>query len=329
MSLKTLAADGVIKKTDKYRVPLAAIEVVAGFNMRLLAKKSNATHIESIYHTLRAQLTAPGALDGNRQLAKGKRLLVHDVEVQVEDGDRLTLLDGHCSREALMRLVREGVIGTDFLVDIAYFKGTPAEAKKKMLLCGASKELEPLEIGLGFKSLRDEDGYTPEQIVAELGRSIVSVRDLLKLADADPAIHRLIEDEKVAAHTAITYIKEYGAEALEFLTMGVGEAAGRGKKTFTTGIAEGRALPKKVWQGLVSVTDNLTSSLNHETRRQIAELENLPEEQLKGKTVAIDAKVMIELLAAHNRIAEEREKQKTKSANAEQAAKQADLVAAE
>jgi ParB family chromosome partitioning protein len=326
MSLKSMAADGLIKKTDKYRVPLKFLLVREGWNKRLPTKE-NAEHVEAIYQTLKTQLQTPGMLDEQQQLKKGERLLVHEIETKVESDDSLWIIDGHCSVSALWLLVnRDKLITEDFLVDIAYFKGTWAQARLKMLLCGSAKELDPLEFALGLKESRDEDGATLDQLVADTGRSIVSVRELLKLADADPAIHQMIVEGKFKSSYAIKIIKDYGDGAREFLEMAVGEAVAQGKTKVTAGVIEGRALPNKVVGGLVSVAETLSKSLSSDVRRQLAELENLAPEQLKGKTVAVDAKVMLDFIAAQARIDAEREKQRKKAAAAQQTAGQAELI---
>lgn len=327
MSLKTMAAEGLIKKTDKYRVPLKRLLVKESFNKRL-PTTANAEHVEAIYQTLKVQLETPGMLDEHKQLKKGERLLVHDIETKVDiDDDSTWIVDGHCSVSALWLLVeRDKLITEDFLVDIAYFKGTWAQARMKMLLCGSAKELDPLEFGLGLKESRDVDGYTVEQLVAETGRSIVSVRDLLKLADADPVIHDLIIAGKVSSSYAITVIKEYGDEAKDYLAMGVQEAAAKGKNTLTAGVIEGRALPKKIIGGLVTVAASLDRSLTPDVRLQLAELQNLAPAQLVGRTVAVDAAAMLEFLAIQGKIEEENEKRRTKAAAAESAAKQTEFA---
>jgi ParB family chromosome partitioning protein len=331
MSLKTLAAEGHIKKTDKYRVPLKRLRVKEGFNKRLPTPE-NAAHVEAIYQTLHTQLNTPGMLDDAQQLKKGERLLVHDIEIKVDqdDGDSMWIVDGHCSVDALWLLVnRDKLITEDFLVDIAYFKGTWAQARMKMLVCGSAKELDPLEFGLGLKESRDLDGYTLDQLVAESGRSIVSVRELLKLADADPAIHQLIIDGKVKSSYALAIIKQRGDGALAFLQEGLKEAAARGKDKLTAGVVNGRALPKKIIGGLVTAAETLSKSLPVTVRRELAELEKLPVEQLSGRTVQVDAKTMLDFLAAQDRIDAENRKRDEKAAAEQQVAHQAELLEAE
>ncbi|MCA8198456.1 hypothetical protein [Burkholderia vietnamiensis] len=326
MSLKTMAAEGLIKKTDKYRAPLKRLLIKPDFNKRLPTQE-NAEHVQAIYRTLKNQLETPGMLDETRQLKKGERLLVHDIETKVDiDDDSMWVVDGHCSVGALWQLVKDGLITEDFLVDIAYFKGTWAEARMKMLLSGSAKELDPLEFALGLKASRDEDGKTIDQLVAETGRSIVSVRELLKLADADPAIHQLIIEGKFNASYAIKIIKQHGDEALSTLKAGLDEAAAQGKEKLTAGVVTGRALPKKVVGSLVAAADTLSKGLAPTVRRQLAELEKLPAEQLEGRTVEVDAKLMLEFLAAQAKIDAEHEKRREKAAAAEQSAGQAELV---
>jgi hypothetical protein len=77
---------------------------------------------------------------------------------------------------------------------------------------------------------------------------------------------------------------------------------------------------------MLTVADTLNRSLTHDVRRQLAELEKLPPEQLAGRTVAVDAKVMLDFIAAQAAIDTEKEKQRVKTAAAQQAATQTDLI---
>lgn len=329
MSLKSMAAEGRVKKTDKYRAPLNLLKVKESFNKRLPSQE-NAAHIQAIYLTLKAHLQQPGMLDENRQLKKGERLPIHDIEVNDELDEFTWIVDGHCSTTALWRLVTEDkLIPEDFFVDVVRFKGTEAECRLKMLRCGLAKELDPLELALAFKALRDEDGLSLQDLVEKTGRSIVGVRELLKLADADPAIHQLIIDGKFKSHYALSIIKQHGDEALGVLESAISAAEAQGRSKVTAVVTEGRALPKKVVSGLLTVADTLTKSLTSDVRRQLAELETLPPEQLAGRTVTVDAKVMLEFLAAQHRIEDERKKQSEKVAAVQQAASQTDLVESE
>ncbi|CAE6821517.1 hypothetical protein R70006_06222 [Paraburkholderia domus] len=336
MSMKKMAASGNLKKVDKYRAPLGLINT-RDDNIRVESKE-NREHIQSIFQSLMKQFetdleasTEEGPRYGSMQLKKGVRLCVHDLIVNVDENDIISTIDGNCSIRAL-RLCRDaGVIDDRFLADVvpcSIEQGDTIIAA--MLRHGMAKQPSPLEWALGWKQLRDGvDGCDPwsiHRIADHFHRSMVNVRELLRLADADPRIHQLICDDDVSSSTAMEMIKLYGDEAYDMLTLGKQEATQTGKARVTSGVFNGRALPGKIVAGVIQSVETFASRLDNTVRRELAELENLAPEQLQGRTVAIDAQILIDLVKAGGQIRDEKAKQEDRAREAQQAATQASLV---
>ncbi|WP_199031319.1 hypothetical protein [Ralstonia sp. ASV6] len=340
MSMKKMAADGQIKKVDKYRVPLGMLNGNER-NLRL-DMRENRDHVDAIYASLCKQFetdleesTEEGHRFGSMQMRKGSSLCTHDMKVVVDENDRITVIDGNMSLRALLKAKAAGKIDDRFLVDVV--TESVKEARHlalTMLRCGQGKNPNPLEVGLKMKELRDGiDGSEPmsvKEIAAELGRTAVSVRELLKLADADERIHDLIVKGKVGAHVALDAIKSHpDGDAFDYLQKNLAKAEESGKTRLTTSVMKGRSLPRKLVNTAITTIESFHAALDSSTRRQLAELEKLSPEQATGKKVEVDAALLLDLLKAGASIDDERKKLAAKAENDAAAAKQGDLIAEE
>lgn len=336
MSMKKLAADGQIKKVDKYRVPVGMLHGHED-NIRLESKE-NREHVDAIFASLMVQFetdlepsTEPGVRNGSMQLRKGARLYIHDMEVLVDENDHISVVDGNSSLRALHKAIKAGRIDERFLVDVVPTSAkTRQEVKVKMILCGQAKEPSPLEFGIAMKDLRDdpEEPWSIKQLADRFGRTTVSVRTLLQLADADPRIHQMIADGNVGSHFALDALKEHGPDTYDYLVKGLAAAADGGKAKLTAATVKGRALPSKVVKSAVASIETFHSSLDRETRLTLARLESLDATQLQGRKVELDAALVLALLKAGSDIDEERKRAAAKEKNDAQAATQGDLIAA-
>ena len=337
MSMKKMAADGQIKKVDKYRVPLGMLNENER-NLRL-DMQENRDHVDAIYASLCKQFendlevsAEEGHRFGSLQLRKGVNLCTHDMKVVVDENDRITVIDGNMSLKALKKAMKAGKIDDRFLVDVV------TESVKDgrhlgltMIRCGQGKNPNPLENALKMRDLRDGadggDPMSPKELAAELGRTLVSVRELLKLADADVRIHDLIIKGKVGAYVALDAIKAYpDGGAFEFLQKSLAKAEETGKTRLTSGVIKGRALPRKLVTSTITTIETFHSNLDAVTRLRLAELEVLAPEQRIGKKVEVDASLVLDLLKAGASIEDQRKKNAANSKNETEAAKQAPLI---
>ena len=337
MSMKKMAADGQIKKVDKFRAPLGMLNPNEA-NLRLDTQE-NRDHVNAIYASLCEQFkvdlersTEEGERFGSMQLRKGARLCIHDMEIVADENDRITVIDGNMSLRALRKAVKAGIIDDRFLVDVIPLSEKASDLLTiKMILCGEGKNPSPLEVALKMKELRDglhsEVQWPVQRIAATLGRTVVNVRELLKLADADTRIHDLIVKGKVGAYVALDVIKAYpNGDAYEILQKRLSKAEESGKTRLTSGAVSGRALPRKLVTSAISTIETFHSNLDSATRLRLAELEVLAPEQRTGKKIEVDAGLVLELLKAGASIEDQRKKSADKSKNDAQAAKQANLI---
>lgn len=337
MSMKALAANGDIKKVDRFRVPLGMLNVRAD-NIRYKDSVENRQHIANIKASLARQFeddlevsTEPGHRQGSLQLKKQRSLCVHDIEVDVDADDVISVVDGNCSVTALKQLEREGVIDERFLVDVAVKKfESVEEIQIRMLTAGQAKNPSPLEYGLAFRNFRDGvygRAWSVEEIAERFKRSVVSVRTLLNLADADPRIHKMIFDDLVKSHFAMDVIAKHRDGAYEVLARSLQSADAAGKGKVTAAAVNGRALPQKIVFGALSSIETFSSSLDKSTRRQIAEMENLSVEQLQGRKVEIDATLVLQLLKASSEIDVAKKRQAERARNQSASAAQTEIDA--
>ncbi|MEX3556198.1 MAG: hypothetical protein VB131_06350 [Burkholderia gladioli] len=322
MSLKKLAASGAVKKGDKYRVPIGMLNVRAD-NIRRVNAQENAEHVRSIYLTLGRQFetdlemsTEEGPRNGSMQLKQGASLCVHEIVILADENDYFSVLDGNSSVSALQMHAAEGkYIDERFLVDVVTRKvSSPRQVRVHMVRSGMAKHPSPLEFGLAFKGFRDgSDGDEPwsiKQIAEEFNRSEVNVRTLLKLADADPRIHALIDAGTVSSSVALDAVLNHGDEAYSVLWADQKEVLEtQGRTRVTQAAVKGRALPGKLVTSAIESIEALTTRLDHRTRVELAKLEKLDPVQIKGKKIELDADLVLALVNAGGQIKEQRDRQ--------------------
>ncbi|MBR8426188.1 hypothetical protein KDW22_24545 [Burkholderia cenocepacia] len=322
MSMKKLAASGAIKKVDKFRAPIGMIHVRED-NIRRADAQENIEHVRSIYKALGEQFktdlelcTEEGPRKGSMQLKKGHSLCVHDIVVAVDENDHISSIDGNSSTRALKMHAEEGIYIDDrFLVDVVTRN---VESRQQvivmMIRSGMAKNPSPLEFGLAFKELRDGvdggDKWSIKEIAEEFDRSEVSVRTLLKLADADPRIHALIDAGTVSSSVALDAVLKHGDDAYSVLSADQKEVLEtQGRTRVTQAAVRGRALPGKLVTSAIDSIEALTKRLDHRTRVELAKLEKLDPAQIKGKKIELDADLVIALVNAGGQIKDQRDRQ--------------------
>ncbi|KVV07349.1 hypothetical protein WK77_16300 [Burkholderia ubonensis] len=320
--MKKLAANGAVKKVDKFRAPIGMIHVRED-NIRRADAKENIEHVHSIYKALEVQFktdlelcTEEGPRKGSMQLKKGVALCVHDIVVAVDENDHISSIDGNSSTRALKMHAAEGVYIDDrFLVDVVTRNVESREQIIVMMIrSGMAKNPSPLEFGLAFKELRDGvDGgerWSIKDIAQEFDRTEVSVRTLLKLADADPRIHALIDAGTVSSSVALDAVLKHGDDAYSVLSADQKEVLEtQGRTRVTQAAVKGRALPGKLVTSAIETIEALTSRIDHKTRVELANLENLDPERIKGKKIELDADLVLALVKAGGQIKDQRDRQ--------------------
>ena len=253
VSLKAMAEGKVegVQKTTQFQVDPRIIEIEEGFNARPL----DPDHVVSIKLAYKSGATLPALF------------------VRVDSG-RIILVDGHHRHAALLELIAEGA--EVLRVDCTQFRGNDAERITLMLTSSQGKPLTPLEQGLQYKKLVGF-GWSEKEIAGKVGKSEQHVTNMLDLGNANSDVQNLVRGNKVAAHVALSVVKEHGDAAGKVLAGHLEVAAAAGKKKVTNKTIrksaaqqEGRPTDKQVIACLAKKF-NLTDSAASDLILEIAE----------------------------------------------------------
>jgi len=306
-SLKGMAADSAntsVKKTDRFKVAPHLLKEDPGFNLRDYDDPDTIEHIERFAQSYAAGQYVPPLL------------------LRVADNGDIFVVEGHCRRRgALLAITR----GHDIpFLNADQFNGNDLERIEVMMTSSEGLKLKPLAQAFGILRLH-RMGQSNDAIADRLHRSAANVEQLLKLATANHDVHHLVREGKVEAYTAIDALRKYGEQTGEYLAGLLADVQTKGGTKVTKGAVTGRALPRKVINSLVAATTTFAARLDHSARRQLAELDGLPPEQLEGKTVSVDASVLLELFRAQQAIEDVQKKRDDAAKASEDAARQQSL----
>lgn len=190
-SMKKLAAEGAIKKSDIYRVKLTDLYVEEGFNLREESPELE-EHIESLTESIMSGAYIP------------------PLVVRVDDESRVVLIDGHCRRRAYLRAVERGT--PIEYVSAEAFKGNDADRVLTMITSSQGQALRPLEAARGFKRLRNF-GWTVREIASGTGRSYNYVDALLTLTDSPADLQLAISEGLISVNLAIELHRKHGEKS--------------------------------------------------------------------------------------------------------------------
>jgi hypothetical protein len=311
MSMRTLAAEKdpetkIVKKGDMFKVRFKALKIEPGHNERNMKSPRTLAHIESMYVALINGATLP------------------PLEVRVDHKDKIWIVDGQCRHAAYAKAIKNHPELNIDWIDALHFDGNDAARTHKMLTSNQGLALTPLEMARGYKRLKNFN-WTVEAIAVGHGMSTEQVKQLLRLANANMDVQNFVEEDKIGAYEAIELLKKHSDDTGRIIAEQLELANKRGKDRVTKAGMEGRALPKKLITGLVSTVDTFASRLNKHARLQIASFEKMGEEELKGKTIEIDAAALVELLKVQGEMEDVRKKQREKVLAAEEKMKQAGI----
>lgn len=225
-TLRSLAADKIVKKVDGFRAKLSDIKVVDGFNVRLQDDDLR-EHIAGIAGAIAAGLPIPPI----------------EVWVNPETGV-LELVDGHCRRAGYQQYAE---IDPDFdgWVSVTKFDGTPAQRKARIVTSNSQLKLKPIELGRNYLSLRDEHNMSRQDIAREVGRSLAHVDQMILLASAKAEVIAAVEGGVISATEAVKLARDHGDDAPAELERRVEAAKEAGKDKVTAKVAGKSEAPKK------------------------------------------------------------------------------------
>lgn len=230
VSLKVLAerkTDG-IQKTTQFKINPKLLEFEDGFNARPISRD----HIESLKTSFKAGVTFPA------------------IEVRVDDG-RVIVVDGHHRTVAACELIDDGIeiVG----IDATQFRGSDADRVVRMLTSTQGLPLTPLQMGLQYRKLVTF-GWEVKKISAHVGKTPSHVGEMIRLAESNSDVQRMVESNEVAAHTAVKAIRKHGERAGSVLSGELAKAKASGKSKVTAKTMRGAtvALDKAIQQEIDS-----------------------------------------------------------------------------
>lgn len=244
-SVKKVMAEIEAKSRDSYQVPISCIRLLPNFNVRIHDAAYEA-HIE--------QLTKSILKDGFYQ---DKPLAGYVAEV---DGEKIIYLTDGYSRYAAV--ARANTRGSS--IEVLTMAIKPASTSMEDLTVGIwasneGKPLTPYEKAVICKRLVGY-GWDDDQIADRFTITRAYVNQLLMLIGAPIEIRRLVQEGRISADAAISYIKKFGAkEAVALLTQAGTKAESEGKTKIAAKYLPGAAYAKAVKKQAPVMADTLKS----------------------------------------------------------------------
>jgi ParB-like chromosome segregation protein Spo0J len=203
--------------TDLLNIPLDALDIDPGFNVRLDTPEL-ADHIATIAESIKAS----------------GFLRTRPLTVRLSaDQTKAVVVDGHC-RLAAARLAAASGVEIKSLPCIPEGRGVSVEDRTLMLLTANSGlVLSPLEQATVIKRLLSF-GWSESEIGRRIGKTRQHVANLLDLAGAPPQVRELVANGTVSATEAVkTVRREGGPGAVEVLTTAAETARAEGRTKVT------------------------------------------------------------------------------------------------
>lgn len=316
VSFKSMQRDGVVKRADARRMRWEDLHIEPGFN-------------------------PDGRLDVNDEdnqsllnyIMNGGSLPPLEVRVREEGGG--WLVDGHRRHTMLGVADKAGAPLRDkdgeLWIDIVPFEGNDIERHYRVVTSAERKELTPLQLADQFAKLvrfKQTTADIAERLKPKRTRQ--HVESMLILAKANHDLRELILTGKVSASVAIDAIRKHGERAGEFLAGKQADAKAQGKAKVTAGVVKGKALPKKVVQGIVEELDVFMDALPKQARERLAGIEDAVKrgELPEGQEVSVPASALLSLVAEFSNVTAAREKQEQRARDRAAKAAQTELPGA-
>lgn len=213
VSLKAAAEDKSnpsVSKTTAFAVDPRVLVVEPGFNARPL----NADHVASLSLALRNGAVFP------------------PIEVRVEDG-KILIVDGHHRHAAALDAIEKGF---DIkALDARHFRGNDIERVAHMITSAGGLPLTPLQLGIQYRKLMGWN-WTEKLIADRVGKTVVHVKDMITLAEANSDVHQAVNAGAVSGTTALEIVKEHGSKAGAVINQALEQAKAEGKSKVTPSV---------------------------------------------------------------------------------------------
>lgn len=248
------------KRGDSIRVHIDAIKIVDGLNERDFNSEKVREHIASIVGSLIDKKPVPAL----------------EVWVNPDSGD-IELVDGECRYHGYKEFQAAFPDRFDGYISAEKFEGTPAQRKARVATSNSQLQLEPIQRGRVYISLRDDFGYTRQQIAAEVNKSLAHVDQLILLAGGSAEVLQAVEAGQISSTEAVKLTREFGDDAPAELERRKEAAKEAGKDRVTAKVAapkKSAAPSRPKIDMVVSAAVVLVNRLNMET---LADLDNSQE----------------------------------------------------
>lgn len=208
-TFKQMTKDGTIKRADASKIEYKNIHVEPGFNLRDTTATDFNEELESLV----------------QHMARGGK--VPALEVRPREGGGVWLVDGHRRHMAYGILIERG--HPIEWIAVEQFIGNDMQRTARIMTSQEGRKLKPLEVAEGYRRLA-AFGLSPEDIARHVGKTRQHVDQMLILANADHAVHRMVAQGDVSATEAVNVVRQHGEKAEAVLVEAKGKA-GAGKVT--------------------------------------------------------------------------------------------------
>lgn len=184
MSSSMKKTDAYVGSTDLFKVDPRKILIREGWNPRIHFE------IDELKESIR---------DNGFYLEKAVLLNRKDNELYLVDGERRL--------RAVLALIDEGV---DIKAIPAVLETSRDEGEllaRALASNSNAAALQPLEEAQAFRRLMHY-GWTQQQIAAKVGRSVGHIYGRLSLLEAEPEVHRAMEEKKITTSDAVRVVQE-------------------------------------------------------------------------------------------------------------------------
>lgn len=272
---------------DKANVPVEALRIRDGYNVRLNGKK----HESSI-----ERLTQSILENGFRQ---DKPLTC--VVVKEDDEEVIYVVAGHRRLEAVRRANLQGA-DISHLPIISVPEGTnETDLTFDLVLSNDGEGLGMYEQGFVNERLVSQ-GHSISEIARRQGFTEGHIRNTLDLRAAPRPIVQWLADGVIAETFALETMRKHGSKAVQVIERGLEKAVALGKSKVTTATTEGPKIPPKVGVAAVSAVESFMSRLDQQVLAKVVGDPEAGVEPDHDAPVTVPAGLLRELMVANKEI---------------------------
>src|SRR3989338_4033962 len=301
-SFKAQAAESEltnVKKDDSYKVLPEDLHEEPGFNERDYNDPVVIEHIERLAKAYAAGSPMPPLI------------------VRIDQGTGLKyIVDGHCRTKAALLAKSRGVPLKH--LTCMPFRGNDVDRVACMLTSAEGLKLRPVGIARGYlklyRLLKDVS-----LVADQIQRTTQHVEAMLLLAQASTDVQEMVNNDQVAASTAIEVIRAHGDNAGEELTKLLAKAKASGKTKVKPSAFREWVPPRKQATQIYASIGNMVKSLesNGVPEEIINAAEGVDPQTLAGQVVTVDASALVQLIQAFKQAEKLKAKRSGTDANQE------------